>query len=83
MGNLNALAMEPLGHIAGMAASVIGATSTVMAAVIASPIGLVFNGTIAPLVASVLILAGIGFALMIYLGRILRRDDSWLADPAE
>ena len=83
MGNLNALAMEPLGHIAGMAASVIGAMSTVMAAVIASPIGMVFNGTIAPLVASVLILASIGFALMIYLGRVLRRDDSVLADPAE
>ena len=30
VGNLNALAMEPLGHVAGLAASVIGAVATVL-----------------------------------------------------
>ena len=35
LGNLNALAMEPVGHIAGIAASVIGALSTVLAACLA------------------------------------------------
>lgn len=74
LGNLNALAMEPMGHIAGMAASVIGAVSTVMAAVIASPIGLLFNGTITPLVTSVLALAALGFALMLWLGRVVARQ---------
>jgi len=49
VGNLNAIAMEPMGHIAGMAASVIGGISTVCAAAIASPIGLLFDGTITPL----------------------------------
>jgi len=49
IGNLNALAMEPMGHIAGMAASIIGAVSTVLAVVIAAPIGLAFDGTPLPL----------------------------------
>jgi DHA1 family bicyclomycin/chloramphenicol resistance-like MFS transporter len=80
MGNLNALAMEPLGHIAGMAASVIGAVSTVMAAMLASPIGLMFNGTITPLIGAVLTLATLAFALMLLLARVNRQA---AADPAE
>lgn len=44
-GNLNALAMRKMGHIAGMATSVITALSTVFAVVIAGPVGLAFDGT--------------------------------------
>lgn len=73
IGNLNAIAMEPMGHIAGMAASVIGSVSTVLAALIASPIGLLFDGTIKPLVGTVLILALIAFILMLRMGRIEAR----------
>lgn len=83
MGNLNALAMEPMGHIAGMAASVIGAISTVFAAIIASPIGLLFNGTITPLIGSVTALAAAGFALMLVLGRVVQRQEAAVPDPAE
>jgi MFS transporter, DHA1 family, multidrug resistance protein len=57
MGNLNALAMEPVGHIAGMAASVMGALSTVVAVPVAAVIGLMFDGTALPLIASVAVLA--------------------------
>lgn len=49
LGNLNALAMEPMGHIAGTAASLISALSTIGAVMIAAPIGLAFNGTPLPL----------------------------------
>jgi DHA1 family bicyclomycin/chloramphenicol resistance-like MFS transporter len=73
MGNLNAIAMEPMGHIAGMAASVIGAFATVLAACIASPIGLLFDGTIIPLVASVFVMASLGFVLMLYMRKLERR----------
>lgn len=55
LGNLNALALEPLGHIAGTAASVITAVSTVIGVFIAVPIGLMFDGTPVPITASVLI----------------------------
>jgi len=47
--NLNALAMEPMGHIAGTASSVIGFTSTIGGAMIVLTIGLMFNGTVIPL----------------------------------
>ena len=49
MGNLNALAMEPVGHIAGIAASIISALSTVGAVLLAVPIGLALNGTPLPM----------------------------------
>lgn len=55
MGNLNALAMEPVGHIAGLAASVTSAISTVVSVVLAVPVGLAFNGTALPLMAGVLV----------------------------
>ncbi len=77
IGNLNAIAMEPMGHIAGMAASVIGAISTILAAVIASPTGLMFDGTIRPLVGTIFVLACAAFALM----RLMTRIDSRLTAP--
>ena len=64
LGNLNALALEPLGHIAGMAASVNGCIATVVSVVIAAPIGLMFDGTPVPLMASVATLCALGFALL-------------------
>ncbi|XDA96690.1 MFS transporter [Sulfitobacter sp. LCG007] len=73
VGNLNAIAMEPMGHIAGMAASVVGAFSTVFAAAIASPIGLLFDGTIRPLILAVFAFAVLGLLLMLRMARVERR----------
>lgn len=47
--NLNALAMEPQGHIAGTASSVIGSFSTIIAATCGFYIGSMFNGTLLPI----------------------------------
>ncbi len=55
-GNLNALAMEPLGHIAGIGASTIGSLSTFTALTIGTVIGQSYNGTILPLVSGFLVL---------------------------
>jgi DHA1 family bicyclomycin/chloramphenicol resistance-like MFS transporter len=49
IGNLNAIAMDPVGHIAGMAASIMSGISTIGAAVFAAPIGLLFDGSPLPL----------------------------------
>ncbi|MFO1203563.1 MAG: multidrug effflux MFS transporter [Tabrizicola sp.] len=65
MGNLNALAMEPVGHIAGLAASVISSAATVGSVALAIPVGLAFNGTSTPLIAGVAVL--ISFALILSL----------------
>ena len=64
MGNLNAMALEPVGHIAGMAASLVSALSTVFAVVLAVPLGLSFDGTPVPLMVGVTVLSGIGFLAM-------------------
>lgn len=57
IGNLNALAMEPVGDIAGMASSILGSLATVIGAAIAIPVGLAFNGTVLPLAGAVLCLS--------------------------
>lgn len=49
-GNLNALAMEPLGHIAGIGASVIGFISSTLSVILAIYIGSTYNDTVLPLV---------------------------------
>ncbi|MFM7445620.1 MAG: multidrug effflux MFS transporter [Tabrizicola sp.] len=63
MGNLNALAMEPVGHIAGLAASVISALATVGSVILAIPVGLAFNGTSTPLIAGVAVLISLALTL--------------------
>ena len=73
MGNLNAIAMEPMGHIAGMAASTISGIATVVAAAIAAPIGLTFNGSLLPLTLGIFCLSALGFLLMLQMGRVERR----------
>ncbi len=57
IGNLNALALEPLGHIAGTGASVLGGVSTVFAAIIGSVIAAAFDGTPLPLTLGTLLCA--------------------------
>jgi DHA1 family bicyclomycin/chloramphenicol resistance-like MFS transporter len=63
MGNLNALAMEPAGHIAGLAASVISSAATVGSVMLAIPVGLAFNGTSTPLLIGVAVLVSLALLL--------------------
>ncbi len=50
-GNFNALAMEPVGHIAGSAAAMIGSLTSLISTAIGTPIGRAYDGTVIPLVA--------------------------------
>lgn len=54
--NLNTLAMEPLGHVAGTASSVIGFFVTACAALIGLSVGQFFDGSVIPLTASYVVL---------------------------
>lgn len=47
--NFNALAMEPLGHIAGTASSIMGVISFTGGAILGALVGQAFNGTLVPL----------------------------------
>lgn len=59
MGNLTALALEPLGHMAGLASSVITALSTVLSVVLAIPVGQAFAGSEVPLLAGFVVFGAI------------------------
>lgn len=61
--NLNSMAMEPVGDIAGTAASFIGFYSTLVSAAIGYVFGKAFNGTIIPLAICYLTMGG--FCLLI------------------
>lgn len=50
-GNFNAIAMEPMGRIAGMAAAIIGSLSSLIAILTGGYIGQLYNGTVIPLLA--------------------------------
>jgi DHA1 family bicyclomycin/chloramphenicol resistance-like MFS transporter len=63
-GNLNALALQPMGHIAGMAGSVVAAISTVGSAILSAPIGLAFDGTPRAVLAGAFVCSSLCWLLM-------------------
>jgi DHA1 family bicyclomycin/chloramphenicol resistance-like MFS transporter len=56
-GNLNALAMQPLGHIAGIGAAVVGGSQTLISLALGTVIGQSYDNTVLPLVAGFAILS--------------------------
>jgi DHA1 family bicyclomycin/chloramphenicol resistance-like MFS transporter len=55
-GNYTARAMEPMGHIAGVASAVVGSVSTLLSLATGTPIGRAYDGTVRPLVAGFAVL---------------------------
>lgn len=68
-GNLNALAMEPLGHMAGIGASAIGTVTTLMAVSLGGSIGLLYNNTVLPLTGGFAVLGAFSLLAMLWAGR--------------
>jgi DHA1 family bicyclomycin/chloramphenicol resistance-like MFS transporter len=64
--NFNAMAMEPLGHIAGTGSSVQGFFTTVGGAVIGSAIGQMFDGTTVPLTIGFVVCGLASLALVLW-----------------
>ena len=62
-GNLNAIAMEPLGHVAGTGASVVGSLSTLVAVLCGYLIGHAYDGTLYAMSVGFLVLSTASFAL--------------------
>ncbi len=63
-GNLNAMAMEPLGHIAGLGSAVIGFVSTLISVFFGFVIANAYDGTVLPLVSGFAILGLAGLLIM-------------------
>lgn len=55
-GNYNARAMEPMGHIAGVAAAVVGSVSSLVSLALGTLFGRAYDGTVLPLVSGFAIL---------------------------
>jgi DHA1 family bicyclomycin/chloramphenicol resistance-like MFS transporter len=72
--NFNSLAMEPLGHVAGTASSVLGFMSTVGGALIGAAIGQAFDGTATPMVIGyfTVSLIALGFVLIAERGKLFQ-----------
>jgi len=63
-GNQNALAMEPLGHLAGVGAAVVGSLTTLIQMPLGTIIGQSYNATIFPLVIGIAILTGLSILIV-------------------
>ena len=63
-GNLNALAMEPLGHIAGLGAAVIGSISTLLSVTLGVIVAGAYDGTILPLTTGYAVFSALGLMTM-------------------
>jgi DHA1 family bicyclomycin/chloramphenicol resistance-like MFS transporter len=63
-GNLNAIAMEPMGDVAGMASAIIGAASSVISLCLGTLIGQLYDGTLVPIAAGFTLLGAISWLLI-------------------
>jgi len=68
-GNLNALAMEPLGQMAGIGAAVVGFLASLVAILAGIPLGRAYDGTQLPLITGFTVLGIIGLGLTLWVGR--------------
>lgn len=67
--NFNALAMEPLGHIAGTASSIMGVISFTGGAVLGALIGQAFDGTLVPLAFGYALFGWLAVAIILWTER--------------
>ena len=63
-GNVNAMAMEPMGHVAGIASAIIGATSSILSMVIGTAIGQMYNDTLIPVTSGFLVLGTMALVIL-------------------
>ena len=64
--NFNAMAMEPLGHIAGMASSVLGSYTTAAGALFGWIIGQAYDGTVRPLEIGLSVMAVLALVTVLF-----------------
>jgi DHA1 family bicyclomycin/chloramphenicol resistance-like MFS transporter len=67
-GNQNSLAMEPLGHLAGIGAAVVGSLSTLISVPLGTIIGQSYNGTVIPLMVGIGLLSGLSIVVVRWAG---------------
>lgn len=63
-GNLNAIAMEPMGEVAGMASAITGAVSSVISLTLGTAIGQMYDNTLIPIALGFTVLGSFAWMLM-------------------
>jgi DHA1 family bicyclomycin/chloramphenicol resistance-like MFS transporter len=63
-GNVNAMAMEPMGHVAGIASAVIGSVSAIMSMGIGTVIGQLYDNSLIPVTTGFTVLGALAFLIM-------------------
>lgn len=66
-GNQNSLAMEPLGHLAGIGAAIVGSLSTLISIPLGTLIGQSYNGTVIPLLVGIAVLSGLSLSVIYWI----------------
>ncbi len=64
--NFNALALRPMGHIAGLASSFVGTVTTALSALFGVIIGQLYDGTVLPLALGYLVLGAAGVGVVMW-----------------
>jgi MFS transporter, DHA1 family, multidrug resistance protein len=72
-GNYNARAMQPMGHIAGVAAALCGSLSALLAMIVGTPLGRAYDGTVIPVLG--------GFAALSTCALLLTEFAEWGERP--
>ncbi len=78
-GNLNALAMGPLGRIAGLGAAIVGAVTTLISIPLGALVGRLYSGGVTPLVGGFALLGAASLIAML----ITERAPPWRLEGAE
>lgn len=73
-GNLNALAMEPMGDLAGIASAIIGSVSSFIAITLGTSIGQMYDGTLVPVLTGFIVLNAASLAFMLFEGRAAKQS---------
>jgi DHA1 family bicyclomycin/chloramphenicol resistance-like MFS transporter len=83
--NFNALAMDPLGHVAGTASSVLGFMQTFGGGILGAAIGYFYDGTVVPLLLGYVALSvgSLGCVLVAERGQLFGRERKVKPLPAE
>ncbi|BCE00408.1 multidrug effflux MFS transporter [Marinicellulosiphila megalodicopiae] len=74
-GNVNAMAMEPMGDNAGIASAVIGSVSSIMSIIIGTTIGQLYDGTVMPITLGFVFIGTIATGILIYVGKINKQTE--------